>query len=240
MKLVKQSLLLLGMLTATASLFAQTADEIIAKHLDAVGGKEKLAGITTVKMASTNTVMGNEAPASITIVNGKGFRSEADMMGSKMIQVITDKGGWMVNPMTGSSEPQALPEEQAKASAGQIYVEPFLNYAEKGSKVEYLGQEKVGSVNAYKIKLTDKNGTATTYFIDPNTYYTIQAVRTAEMMGQQMDITISFADFKKTDYGWVVPQTTDINMGGQFAITSKLKNIEINTPVDPAVFEMKK
>lgn len=240
MKFVKHCLLVISMLTATASLFAQTADDIIAKHLAAVGGKEKLAGITTVKMASTNTVMGNEAPATITIVNGKGFRSEADMMGSKMIQVITDKGGWMVNPMMGSSDPQALPEEQAKAGLGQIYVEPFLNYVEKGSKVEYLGQEKVGSVNAYKVKLTDKNGTATTYFFDPNTYYTIQAVRTAEMMGQQMDITISYSDFKKTDYGWVVPQTTDINMGGQFAITSKLKNIEINTPVDAAVFEMKK
>lgn len=229
-----------GLLVASASVFAQTADEVIAKHLDAVGGKEKLSGITSVKMASTNLVMGNEAPASITILNGKGFRSEADMMGSKMIQVYTDKGGWMVNPMMGSSDPQALPEEQARAGQGQIFVEPFLNYAEKGSKAEYLGQGKVKGVNAYKVKLTDKNGIATTYFFDPTTYYTIQAVRTAEMMGQQMEVTVSYADFKKTDYGWVVPQTTEINMGGQFAITSKLKNIEVNAPVDASLFEMKK
>ncbi|HET7899403.1 MAG TPA: hypothetical protein VFL47_17070 [Flavisolibacter sp.] len=240
MKQIKYCLLIVCLLTGSVSLLAQSADEIIAKHLEAVGGKEKLTGISSVKMTSTNQVMGNEAPASITILNGKGFRSEAEMMGSKMIQVYTDKGGWMVNPMMGSSDPQPLPEEQAKAGAGQIYVEPFLDYAAKGSKAEYLGQEKVNSVNAYKIKLTDKNGMVTNYFFDPSTYYTIQATRTAEMMGQQMEVTVSYSDFKKTDYGWVVPQTTEINMGGQFAITSKLKNIEVNAPVDAAIFEMKK
>ena len=239
MKLLKQGLFSLALLTAAIAVQAQSADEVIAKHLDAIGGKEKLSGITSVKMTNTNEVMGNQAPATITILNGKGYRSEAEVMGSKMVQVFTDKGGWMINPMMGSSDPQALPEESAKAGQGQIYVEPFLDYAAKGAKAEYQGQAKAGSVNAHKVKLTDKNGVATTYFFDPSTYYIIQAVRSGEMMGQQIEITISYSDFKKTDYGWVVPQTTEINMG-QFAITSKLKNVEVNTPVDPAVFEMKK
>lgn len=239
MKRVKQSLLSVGLLTIVIAAQAQTADEVIAKHLDAVGGKEKLAGITSVKMTSTNVIMGNEAPATIVILNGKGFRSETEMMGSKMIQVFTDKGAWMVNPMSGASDPQEVPAEQAKQGQGQIYIAPLLNYAANGSKVEYLGQEKLGNVNAYKIKLTDKNGMPTTYFFDPSTYYLVQAVRSGEMMGQPIEITLTYSDFKKTDYGWVVPQTTEINLG-QFAITSKLKNIEINAPVDAALFEMKK
>lgn len=240
MKLVKHCLFLLSLTAGAAALHAQTADEIIAKHIDAVGGKEKLAGITSVKMTNTVQMMGNEAPSTITIINGKGFRSESEFNGQKMIQVVTEKGGWMVNPMMGSSDPQPFPEEQAKSMQGQMFVEPFLNYTAKGSKAEYGGQEKAGGVNAYKIKMTDKNGTATTYYFDPSTYYLLQTVRTAEMMGQQMDITATFSDFKKTDYGWVVPQTTEINMGGQFAITSKLKNIEVNAPVDATIFDMKK
>lgn len=239
MKRVKRSLLSLGLFMATMAAQAQSADEVITKHLDAIGGKQKLSGITSVKMNSINSVMGNEAPATVTILNGKGYRSEAEVMGSKMVQVFTDKGAWMINPMMGSGSPEAMPEEAARAGQSQIYVEPFFDYAAKGAKAEYGGQQKVGSVNAHKVKLTDKNGMTTTYFFDPSTYYIIQAVRTGEMMGQPIEITINYSDFKKTDYGWVVPQTTEINMG-QFAITSKLKNVEVNTPVDPAVFEMKK
>jgi hypothetical protein len=240
MKLVKHCLLFLGTVMAVVAAQAQTADELITKHLEAVGGKDKLNAITSVKMTTTNVVMGNEAPASIVILNGKGFRSEAEVMGSKMIQVFTDKGGWMVNPMMGSSDPQQLSAEQAKMGQGQIYVAPLLNYAAKGSKAEYLGQEKFGNVSAYKLKLTDKEGNETTYYFDPTTYYILQTIRKAEMMGQQMNITTTFSDYKKTDYGWVVPQSTEINMGGQFSMTSKLKTVEVNTPVDAAVFNMKK
>lgn len=239
MKLVQRCLLsLLAVLTVVAAQ-AQDAATVIAKYIDAVGGKEKLSAITSVKMTTTNEVMGNEAPASVVILNGKGYRSEAEVMGSKMIQVFTDKGGWMVNPMMGSSDPQEMPAEMVKAGQAQIFVDPFVGYEARGLKAEYLGQEKVGNVNAFKVKMSGSDGLSSTYFFDPSTYYLVQLVRSGEMMGQPVEVTLSFSDFKKTDYGWVVPQTTEINMG-QFAITSKLKTIEVNVPVDTAVFEMKK
>jgi hypothetical protein len=239
MKLVKRCLLSLLIVATAFAAHAQTAEEIIGKYIDAIGGKEKLSAINSVKLTNTNVVMGNEAPATVVILNGKGYRSEAEVMGSKMVQVFSDKGAWMINPMMGSSEPQEIPAQQAKSGMNQIYVVPLLNYAANGAKAEYVGQEKAGNVNAYKVKLTDKNGDVTNYYFDPATHYLVQMTRSGEMMGQPIDVTVSFSDFKKTDYGWVVPQTTEVNMG-QFAITSKLKNVEVNVPVDPAIFEMKK
>jgi hypothetical protein len=60
------------------------------------------------------------------------------------------------------------------------------------------------------------------------------------MMGQQVDISAMYSNFKKTDYGWVTPQTMEINFGGQFSMTAKVNKVEVNAPVDPAIFEMKK
>jgi outer membrane lipoprotein-sorting protein len=238
MKKAKALLFSLAVLTGVAAVHGQTADDIIAKHLDAIGGKEKLKGITTVKMNNAMQVMGNELQNTTTIINGKAFRSESEFGGQKIIQVFTDKGSWAVNPMAGATDPQALTEDQSKAGQAQMYPVPFLDYASRGDKAELLGQEKVGDVNAYKIKLTDKNNMATTYYIDPSTYYVIKQVSTAEMMGQQMDVTTTFSDFKKTDYGWVVPQGLEINMGGQFSMTGKLSSIEVNKEVDPKIFDM--
>lgn len=237
MKILKLSLLALTALFSAASVHAQSADDIIAKHIEATGGKEKLKAINSVRMESTLEIMGNEAPTTTTILNGKGYRNESEFNGQKIVQVYTDKSGWMVNPMAGAADPQAMPDEQLKSGQEQIFAVPLLDYASRGGKAELLGQEKVGNVNAYKVKITTAGG-ATTYYFDPATYYIIQAVRQAEMMGQQMDITITNSDFKKTDYGWVVPQNIAMNMGGQFSMTMKMKNIEINKDVDSKIFDM--
>lgn len=237
MKILKLNVLALAALFSAAVVHAQSAEDIIAKHLDAVGGKEKLAGINSVRMESTLQVMGNEAPNTTTILNGKGYRNESEFNGQKIIQVYTDKSGWMVNPMAGATDPQAVPDDQLKAGQEQIYAIPLLDYAARGGKAEYLGQEKVDEVNAYKVKITNAGG-STTFYFDPSTYYVIQAIRQTEMMGQQIDVTVKSSDFKKTDYGWVVPQSIEMNMGGQFSMTLKLKSIEINKEVDPKIFDM--
>lgn len=238
MKIANRYLLMLIAAFSFTTIYAQTADEILSKHIEALGGKQKLSGINSVKMEALLQVMGNDAPTSVVVLNGKGYRTESEFNGQKMIQVYTDKGGWMVNPIAGINTPTEMPAAQASAGQGQIFVVPFLDYAARGSKAEYAGQQKVGNVNAYKVKFTDKNGESTTYFFDPSNYYMIQATRTAEMMGQQMDMTMTFSDHKKTDYGWVIPHTTNVNMGGQFDITSKVNKVEINTAVDEKIFDM--
>lgn len=239
MKMVKTGFLSLTVLLS-AALHAQTADDVIAKHIAAIGGKDKLSAITSVRMENTMQVMGNEAPSTTVILNGKGFRNESDFNGQKIIQVATDNGGWMVNPMMGGTDPQPLPAEQAKAAKEQIYVVPLLNYAARGGKAELQGQEKVGTVNAYKVKLTSKDSAVITYYFDPTTYYVLQTVRTGEAMGQQMDVTTTYSDYQKTDYGWVVPRAMEVNMGGQFSINAKVNKVDVNVPVDPSIFEMKK
>jgi hypothetical protein len=175
-----------------------------------------------------------------TVLNGKGFKTEGEAMGSKIVQVVTDKGGWGINPMSGGGV-QELPADAAKQAKDQLDIAgPLVDYAAKGNKVELKGQEKVGAVNAYKLQLTNKEGVASTYFIDPATFYVIKVVRTANMMGQDMDIAMSFSDYKKTDYGFVYPFATDMDLGGQFSISSKAKKVEVNKTIDPKVFEMPK
>ena len=241
MKALKHGLLLLTTLVCLASAKAQTADDIVNKNIEAMGGKAKLSQLKSVHMELNQEVMGNEVPASVTIVEGKGFRSEADAMGQKVVQVITTTGGWMINPMMGSTTPQAIPAEQLKQAQDQIYATGALfNYAAKGNTVELQGQEKVGDVNAYKLKVTNKEGSETTYYIDPNTYYIIEVSKTGEMMGKPVTITVTNSDFQKTPEGYVVPRTMKTDLGGQFSLTTKVTKVDINPTVDTTIFEMPK
>ena len=216
----------------------QTVDEVISKHIDAIGGKEKLSGITSFRITNSVDVMGNETPSTITVANGTGYRSELEFNGTKIIQVYTATGGWVTTP--DNPDPKAMSDAQFKSGQDQIYIDPFLYIASRGAKAELTGREKAGDVNAYKIKLSYANGASATYYVDPATYYIVQVLKTGEMMGQQMNITISYSDFKKTDGGVVFPNQTTTSFGEQFSMTAKLKNLELNVAVDAGLLTMKK
>ena len=235
MKKIKYCITGITALLSSAVLLAQTADEIVNKHIEALGGKEKISQIKSIYQEATMNVMGNEAPSTTYIVDGKGFKAEIDMGGQKIVQVLTDKGGWSINPMTGATDAQPLPEEQFKASKGQIYAGgPLFNYAEKGTKVEYAGKDG----NSHKLKVTN-NGTESTYFVDGTTYYITKAIAKANMQGQDVEITTNFSDYKKTDFGFIMPYAMEVDFGG-FTMSTTVKKVEINKEIDPQIFEMPK
>ena len=238
MTTIKTCIVALSALISTATVKAQTADEIIAKHTEAIGGQDKLAQINSVYIEAGTEAMGNEAPTKIYIINGKGYRSESDMMGQTIVQVVTDKSGWAIMPFGGSSDPAALPDDIYKANADQVYAaDPLINYAANGGKVELQGQQTVNGVNADKIKYTNKYGAETTYYIDPSTWYIIQSIKQGEMMGQTVTITTTYSNFQKTDYGITLPYTSNVDMG-QFAMTINTKKVEVNKDIDQKIFDM--
>ena len=236
MKIVKHCLALFVACTGLVAAHAQTVDEIINKNIEAMGGKSNIDKIKSVYYENSMEAMGNSGPSTLTILNGKGYRLEFEINGQKMVQVYTaDKGGWAINPFGGGTDPQPMPEDQYKGGKDQIDIGgPLYNYAAKGNKVELLGKED----SAYKIKETNKDNVVTTYYIDPTTYYIKKAVQTGSMMGQDVEITRTPSNYKKTDFGVVIPYTIDISFGGQFSLTTTVKKVEFNKDVDPKIFEM--
>jgi hypothetical protein len=237
MNLVKTGLTFLLAVGGFSYIKAQTAGEIVNKYVDAIGGKDKLEQIKTVYITNTTQAMGNEGPSTTQIINGKAFRLDYEINGQKSTQVYTDKGGWQINPFMGATTAQPLPEEMYKQSKGQLYFTgPLYNYGAKGNKVELLGKEG----NAYKLKVSNTDSVETIAYIDAATYYLTKITRQTNFMGQSMELTVSFSNFKKTDFGITIPFTTDISYGGQFTITNNVTKIEFNKPIDPAIFEMPK
>lgn len=138
--MVKSGLTFLFAMASFTIIRAQTADEIVNKYVDAIGGKDKLEQIKTVSIANTIQAMGNEGPSTTKILNGKAFRMDYEINGQKTTQVYTDKGGWQINPFMGATTAQPLPEEMYKQSKGQMYFSPLYNYTARGNKVELLAR----------------------------------------------------------------------------------------------------
>jgi len=234
MKSIKFFLLALAAIT-TSALNAQTVDEIISKHIDAIGGKEKLSQIKSLYTENSVEVMGNSAPQKEYLLEGKGFKSELDFSGTSIIQCYTDKSGWMVNPMAGGADAQALPDAVYKSGKPQIYLGGALvGYAAKGYKAELMGKDG----GSFKIKIIG-DGNETYYFIDANTYLLTKSIIKSEVMGQAVDVTTTYSDYKKTDFGIMLPYSKSIDMG-MFQLAQKVEKVEVNKEIDPKIFDMPK
>jgi hypothetical protein len=212
---------------------AQTVDEIVNKHVEAMGGAEKLKSVTTVVMERSLAVQGMEIPSKSIIVVGKALRSESTIMGNSMVQVVNGDKGWKIMPsmLGGSGEPEDMAAEEIKPLLGQL--DPFgtlFNYQEKGNKVELIGKEKVDKKDVFHLKVTTKEGIESDQYLDANTYLLYKA--TSKVSGQEGELI--FSNYETIE-GIKFANTLDITspMGAFTMITTKTI---LNGSVDESVF----
>ena len=211
----------------------QTVDEVINKHIEALGGKEKLLSLKSVKYTGNINIQGNDVSIVQTKVNLKGMRIDISVAGTENYQFVTPEKGFVYMPVQGMTEPSPMPEDQVKSGQNQLDIQgPFLNYKEKGTAVELLGIEKLNGEDNYKLKVTFKNGLVTTYFIGAKNYYINKTVSKRNINGEDMDMETTFADYKQNADGfWFAYSTT--SMQGDLIYDK----IETNITVDENIFK---
>ncbi len=229
----KRSFFVLAALMAFTTLHAQTADDIVNKYTAAIGGKDAITSVKSLILESSVSVMGNDMPSTTTIVVGKGYKNESDFNGTKIVQCVSDKGGWVLNPNPMQpSGPTAMTDDQVKAGKAQLQIDPLANYAANGYKVELLGQDSAD----YKLKMT---GTSVdvTYYVNMKTYLIDKAV--SKSPSGDGETTINFSDYRKTEGGIMYPYSEALDLPN-FSLAITIKKITVNPTIDPTVFEMPK
>ncbi|MDB5207841.1 MAG: outer rane lipoproteinsorting protein, partial [Flavisolibacter sp.] len=212
---------------------AQTADEIISKHIEAIGGADAWRKVTSVKQEGTLTVQGNVQVSFVTTtLHNKGSRLDISAMGMNGYQIMTPTAGWGFMPFQGQTKPEPVTEDQVKEGTDQLDVQgTLIDYKTKGHTVTMLGKDDIDGVETFKLQVAQKSGKTETLFFDPKTYYIIRSVSKVKANGQEMDQTVNLSNYKKLPEGIVVPMSITMPQGE--LVISK---VTINGPVDEAIF----
>ena len=226
---------------------AQTADDIVEKHLAAVGGREALGKLTSRHSTGTLTLStgGAEIPGTVEIFakapNKVRVAMKLDvsaMGGGEMTieQRFDGTAGYSLNSMQGDTEITGNQLENLRNSA---FPSPLLKYKEAGMKLELLPREQVGGREAIVVRLTPKTGSASRIYFDPETYLVTRSVAMIDSPqgGGQIEQTTEISDYRTV--GGVKAAFQVVLSSPAQSVKLVFKSVEDNVTIDDAMFSKK-
>ena len=158
-------------LAFAALLSAQTADELVNKNLTAHGGIEKLKALHSLRMTGKMQQGSFTAQLALDSMAPDLVRQAFTIMGMTAISAYDGAIGWRIMPFGGRKDPEMLGDDDLRGVQDEAdFYGHLADYKEKGNTIEYLGHDTVDGDDAYRLKVTLKNGDIIYYYLDPETF----------------------------------------------------------------------
>jgi outer membrane lipoprotein-sorting protein len=219
---------------------SQTLDEVLAGNFKARGGLDKVKAVKTIRMTGRVALgPGIEAPFVIEQKRPNMMRMDITVQGMTIVEAYDGKTGWQLNPMQGRKDPEPLPEDSMKQVAEQADFDgPLVDARSKGHTVELLGKEKVEGSDAYKIKVTLKDGDVRYVYVDADSFLEVRTEGKTRIRGTDLESESSIGDYKEVG-GLMFPHAIE---SGQKGSAQRMKmtidKVELDVPIDDARFRM--
>ena len=223
---------------AAAPAFAQTADELISKHIEARGGQTRLKAIQTIRIERTVAATFNDIDVVIYKKRPNLYRSEQTPEGrrSTTVRGFSDVAWETADGKTTVRE-GAGPLEQREVDAD---FDGFLvDYRDKGHAIALEGRQRIGAADVWKLKVTLKSGAVRYVYLDAETLLERRHETTIEVApNRRVATTITFSDWREiggVKFPFAVDEERDA--AGQTYVVYTRK-IEVNVPMEDAIFKM--
>jgi hypothetical protein len=233
-------ILLAAVAAASVCVCGQTADELIAKNIEAKGGIEKIKAIKSVRMTGKvdggggfTAVIGQESERPNLV------RETTTLQGMTAVEAYDGAAGWEIQPFGGRKDPQLMGEDELRdLLLDADFDGPLVDYKEKGNTVEFLGHDVVDGDDALRLKVTLKNGDIVYYYLDPDTYLEIRREVQTIIRGSIRESVTEMGSYKPVAgvmYPFSISQGSKANPA---EATTTIQKIDVNVPIEKADFAL--
>ncbi len=202
-----------------------SATEIANKNVEARGGLQAWRSVHTMSLAGKLGAGGNQRAALSSLSTGKKssvqapaprpadevflpfvmdlerprkMRFELQFNGQTALQVFDGANGWKLRPFLNRRVVEPYTTDEIKMSSTQADLDgPLVDYAAKGTAIEFAGIEQVEDRDTYKLKLTMKGGAAMHVWIDAKTFLEAKMEGQPKRLdGIEHPVEIYFRDYR--------------------------------------------
>lgn len=213
-------------------------DTILARHLEARGGADRLRAVNAIRMTGTMTgPTGEQVPTVVLMKRPDRIRQEIEVDGQTLVQAFDGSRGWTFNPMMGGA-PVEVPRSIARRMADQADFDgPLVNPAAKGHRVEVIGEDRVDDRPAVKLKLTKKSGEVQVVWLDRARWLEVKSEGTIEQAGRSIQIESRHSDFRSVD-GITTPFVVEVFADGRLQQKIVIETMEFPPDLEDTLFQV--
>ena len=210
-----------------------TAQTVLDKYINAIGGKEKLNSVKDKKVILKGEVQGLQLTLEI-------YQKVPNKYYQKLDAGVMKQESWFdgeKGKQAAMGRETPIEGEMLESMKVSAVMNIELHLAELGITPELVGIEQIDGKDAYKIVLTLSNGKQMTYYYDVETGYSAKQITTVDTPQGSFTSTITFNDFRDVN-GIKYPYELTQSMGPQ-VISLKVESIEYNSGLDDSIFQIK-
>jgi hypothetical protein len=219
---------------------AQTAEDLVARNLEARGGVQNIKAITSLRMTGRFQQGSFTAPTEQDAKAPDLLRQSITIQGMTAVQAYDGKIGWQIQPFNGRKDPEMMGEDDLRDLSEQAdFYGPLVDYQQKGNRIEYLGKETLDGDDAYRLRVTLKNGDILNYYLDPDTYIEIRVEKQMFIRGAVQETVTDFGSYKKVNnvyFPFAQESWPKNNPASRSQVT--YEKIEANVPISDSSFGM--
>jgi hypothetical protein len=217
-----------------------TADELMEKHIAAIGGREALKKVTSLDAVGTMEIvaMGGTATTEMLKKAPDKYLNVTNVDGYGEVKEGYDgTAGWSSEPQNGLVD---VGGARLAAMKRQAQFQGELKWKELYAKGEVMGKEQVNGRDAWKLVLTPAEGKPEVQFYDAETFLLLKHISTAESDQGVAEIPAEMSDYKDIGNGVKMPYTIKITMPGIGDLIVRYKEYKVNVDIDDAKFSKPK
>ncbi len=232
------AMVLVVIMTASAQ-EEMTLEQILQNYYQNTG-VENLKQVQTMIQYGHFDLMGNTMSRITYLKRPNKMRNEMEMRGTKIITAFDGQKGWMINPFSGSSDPQPMDSITIANLQDQLSFEGLLyDYKDKGYTATYEGTEDVEGTEAYVIHLQKKDKDVW-YYLDTETFIPIKQRASATINGRKIEQETYFSNYQQIE-GIAFPFLTIVKSnsnGPTSQIQMVTDSIKLNVPLADSLFTL--
>ena len=210
-----------------------SADEIINKYVEALGGAAAIEKINSRVEKGTITVNGHEFPVEVTSKAPNKRISIMHMPNGENITAYDGQSGWIGNP--GPRPPRIMSPQEAEIAAFEANFHLPLELKKMFTQLRVRPSEKIGGHDAVQITGMREGKPPVRLFFDKDSGLLLRAVHYTETPLGRNPTEVNYSDYQ-SEQGVKIPlQWTVARPLGRFTI--QIKTVQQNAPVDDSKFQ---
>jgi len=222
---------------ATPPLAALTAEEVVARHLEARGGEERWRQVESMRITGRYTAFSKTAPFTLHRQRQNQYHFDSMRNESPIVLAYDGETAWTVDHGSQLEWPHRLPELSRQVLRMDTdFATPFFGYRERGFEVALSGRTQLEGQEVIELLLTRPDGWEERWYLDPESYLEVARDSQGSDFGQPAEQRTFFDDFREVE-GLVIPHYVESQWYTRHRVL-EIEDVELGVEVDGDLFRM--